>query len=67
MSPFEVGAFAIGALVFLILIGMPIGVGMLSVSLAGVALIRNETVAIRMITQVATLCAQAASAYHQTN
>jgi C4-dicarboxylate transporter DctM subunit len=53
MSPLEVGSYAIGALVVLILIGMPIGIGMLSVSLVGVALIRNETVAIRMITQVA--------------
>lgn len=53
MTPFDIGATAIGVLVVLILIGMPIGIGMLSVSLAGVALIRNETVAVRMMTQVA--------------
>lgn len=53
MTPFEIGSMAIGVLVVLILIGMPIGIGMLSVSLAGVALIRNETVAVRMMTQVA--------------
>ncbi len=53
MSPFDIGAGAIGVLVVLIVIGMPIGIGMLAVSLAAVALIRNETVAIRMMTQVA--------------
>lgn len=53
MTPFDIGAIAIGVLVLLILFGMPIGFGMLSVSLAGVALIRNETVAVRMMTQVA--------------
>ena len=53
MSPFEIGAIAIGVLVLLILIGMPIGIGMLATSFAGVALIRNETVAVRMMTQVA--------------
>lgn len=53
MTPFDIGATAIGVLVVLILIGMPIGIGMLSVSLAGVAFIRNETVAVRMMTQVA--------------
>lgn len=53
MTPYDIGAIAIGVLVVLILIGMPIGIGMLSVSLAGVALIRNETVAVRMMTQVA--------------
>ena len=53
MTPFDIGAVAIVALVVLILIGMPIGIGMLSVSFAGVALIRNETVAVRMMTQVA--------------
>lgn len=53
MTPFDIGAVAIGALVVLILIGMPIGVGMLAVSFAGVAFIRNDTVAIRMMTQVA--------------
>ena len=53
MTPFDIGAVAIGALVVLILIGMPIGVGMLAVSFAGVAFIRNDTVAVRMMTQVA--------------
>ena len=53
MSPFEIGAIAIGALVVLILIGMPIGIGMLATSFVGVAFIRNETVATRMMTQVA--------------
>ncbi len=53
MTPFEVGAIAIGVLIVLILIGMPIGVGMLATSFAGVALIRSETVAVRMMTQVA--------------
>ena len=53
MTPFDIGALAIGALVLLILIGMPIGIGMLATSFAAVALIRNETVAVRMMTQVA--------------
>ncbi|MGR3453904.1 TRAP transporter large permease [Pseudooceanicola sp.] len=53
MSPFEIGGGAILILVALILIGMPIGIGMLAVSLAGTALIRNETVALRMMAQVA--------------
>ena len=53
MTPFDIGLLAIGALILLILIGMPIGIGMLAVSLAGVAFIRNETVAVRMMTQVA--------------
>ncbi|MBP0481804.1 TRAP transporter large permease [Sagittula salina] len=53
MTPFEIGAIAITVLVVLILIGMPIGVAMLSVSLAAVVLTRNETVAVRMMTQVA--------------
>lgn len=53
MTPFDIGAIAVGVLVLLILIGMPIGIGMLSVSLVGVSLIRNETVAVRMVTQVA--------------
>jgi C4-dicarboxylate transporter, DctM subunit len=53
MTPFEIGIIAILALVLLILIGMPIGVGMLAMSFAGVAFIRNETVSVRMMTQVA--------------
>lgn len=53
MSPVEIGAYGIGALILLIFIGMPIGFGMLLVSFAGVAAIRNDTVALRMMTQVA--------------
>lgn len=53
MTPFEIGALAIVALVMLILIGMPIGVSMLAASFVGVATIRNETVAARMVAQVA--------------
>ncbi|QHQ33854.1 TRAP transporter large permease [Algicella marina] len=53
MSPFEIGSLAIAALLFLIWLGMPIGVGMLTVSFAGVSLIRNEDVALRMLGAVA--------------
>jgi C4-dicarboxylate transporter, DctM subunit len=53
MSPTEIGGFAIFALVVLIYLGMPIGVGMLAISFAGVALIRNEDVAVRMLGAVA--------------
>ena len=53
MSPVEIGALGIAALVFLIFVGMPIGFGMLLVSFAGVALIRNETIAMRMMASVA--------------
>jgi C4-dicarboxylate transporter, DctM subunit len=53
MSPVEVGSLAIGALVVLIYLGMPIGVGMLAVSFAGVSMIRNEDVALRMLGAVA--------------
>lgn len=53
MTPIEVGTYAIGALILFIYIGMPIGIGMLVVSFAGVALIRNEVVATRMIGAVA--------------
>lgn len=53
MSPFEIGGTAICALIVLIFIGMPIGVGMLAVSFLGVLAIRNDTVAIRMMAQVA--------------
>jgi tripartite ATP-independent transporter DctM subunit len=49
VSPVEIGSLAIGALVLLIYLGMPIGVGMLAVSLAGVSFIRNEDVAVRML------------------
>lgn len=53
MTPFEIGAIAIAVLIVLILVGMPIGLGMLATSFVGVALIRNDTVAVRMMTQVA--------------
>lgn len=53
MSPVEIGGYAILALVVLIYLGMPIGVAMLAVSFAGVALIRNEDVALRMLGAVA--------------
>ncbi|MBS0124469.1 TRAP transporter large permease [Thetidibacter halocola] len=53
MTPLEIGIYAIFALLVLIAIGLPIGIGMLSVSFAGVALIRNDTVATRMMAQVA--------------
>jgi len=53
MSPVEVGSLAIAGLIFLIYIGMPIGIGMLAVSFVGVAAIRNDTVAMRMIGAVA--------------
>ncbi len=42
MSPLEIGALAIAALLLLILIGMHIGVAMLTVSLVAVATIRND-------------------------
>jgi len=53
MSPVEVGSYALVALIALIMIGMPIGIGMLAVSFAGVAFIRNDIVAVRMMAQVA--------------
>lgn len=53
MSPVEIGTLAIAALITLIAIGLPIGIGMLAVSFAGVALIRNDTVAVRMMAQAA--------------
>lgn len=53
MTGLEIGLVGIGALIVLIYIGMPIGVGMLAVSFFGVAMIRNETVAVRMAAQVA--------------
>jgi len=53
VSPVEIGAGAIALLVVLIFIGMPIGVSMLGVSFLGVALIRGDVVALRMIGQVA--------------
>ncbi|MEC9342744.1 MAG: TRAP transporter large permease [Pseudomonadota bacterium] len=53
MSPLEIGMGAISILVILIYFGMSIGLAMLAVSFAGVALIRNDIVAVRMIGQVA--------------
>ncbi|NNE87673.1 MAG: TRAP transporter large permease subunit [Silicimonas sp.] len=53
MSPLEIGIFGIGGLIFLIYIGLPIAISMLVVSFAGVAMIRNEAVATRMIGAVA--------------
>lgn len=53
MSSIEIGWFAIAALLGLILVGMPIGLGMLVVSFVGVYFIRNEAVAVRMIGAVA--------------
>ncbi|WP_323766870.1 TRAP transporter large permease [Antarctobacter sp.] len=53
MTPIEIGTYAIGALILLIYIGLPIGIGMLLVSFAGVALMRNDVVATRMIGAVA--------------
>ncbi len=53
MTPLDIGIVAVIALLVLILIGMQIGVAMLAVSLAAVAAIRNETVALRMIGSVA--------------
>ncbi|WP_163264169.1 TRAP transporter large permease [Chelativorans alearense] len=53
MTGIEIGAACIAILVILIALGMPIGVGMVVVSFAGVFFIRNETVAMRMIGSVA--------------
>jgi C4-dicarboxylate transporter, DctM subunit len=53
MTGIEIGILAIVILLVLIYLGMPIGVAMLVVSFGGVALIRNEGVAIRMAGAVA--------------
>jgi tripartite ATP-independent transporter DctM subunit len=53
MSPIEIGSVAILGLLVLIYIGVPIGIGMLIVSLIAVGEIRNYTVAVRMIGAVA--------------
>lgn len=53
MSPLDIGFLGIGSLIVLIYLGMPIGISMLGVSFAGVALIRSDTVAMRMIAAVA--------------
>jgi len=53
MSPLEIGSVAIVALLVLIYIGMPIGIGMLFVSFLGVAAIRGDVVSLRMLGAVA--------------
>lgn len=53
MTGIEIGALALVALIFLILIGLPIAISMLTVSFVGVMMIRNENVAMRMIGSVA--------------
>lgn len=53
MSPIEIGALATLGLLVLIYLGMPIGIGMLTVSLLGVAAIRSDVVSLRMLGQVA--------------
>ncbi|MBO0347398.1 TRAP transporter large permease [Roseibium sp. CAU 1637] len=53
MSPVEIGSLAVAALLVLIYLGMPIGVGMLAVSFFGVAALRNEVVSLRMLGAVA--------------
>ena len=49
MSPLEIGYTAVGGLVVLIYLGMPIGIAMLGVSFFGVSMIRNDIVALRML------------------
>ncbi|ETX13455.1 C4-dicarboxylate ABC transporter permease [Roseivivax halodurans JCM 10272] len=49
MSPLEIGYSAVGGLVLLIYLGMPIGIAMLGVSFVGVAMIRNDAVALNML------------------
>jgi len=53
MTGIEIGILAVVVLLVLIYLGMPIGVAMLVVSFAGVAIIRNQGVAIRMAGAVA--------------
>jgi C4-dicarboxylate transporter, DctM subunit len=53
VSGIEIGGIAIVALITLIYIGMPIAIGMLLVSFCGVALIRNDVVALSMMGAVA--------------
>jgi len=53
MSPFEIGLLAIAGLLLLIYLGMPIGIGMLTVSFLGVAAIRSDTISFRMLGAVA--------------
>ncbi len=53
MTGIEIGIACVAALILLISLGMPIGIGMIVVSFAGVTFIRNETVAMRMMGAVA--------------
>jgi C4-dicarboxylate transporter DctM subunit len=53
MSPIEIGALATLGLLVLIYLGMPIGIGMLTVSFLGVPAIRGDVVSLRMMGQVA--------------
>jgi len=53
MTGVEIGVAGVFALIVLIYLGMPIGIGMLVVSFAGVTAIRNEGVAFRMVGGVA--------------
>lgn len=53
MTGIEIGVAAIAVLLLLIVLGMPIGVAMMVASFGGVAFIRNETVALRMLGSVA--------------
>lgn len=53
MTGIEIGVAAIAVLLLLIILGMPIGVAMMVASFGGVALIRNDTVALRMLGSVA--------------
>lgn len=53
MSPIDIGWISIGALIVLIVVGMPIGVSMLVTSFVSVMFIRSDMVAIRMLGQVA--------------
>ena len=49
MSALEVGSYAVVALLVLIYVGLPIGIGMLIVSFFGIMMIRNDAVAMRML------------------
>lgn len=53
MTGVEIGAIALAVMLVLIMIGLPIATAMLLVSFAGVSLIRNDAVAMRMIGSVA--------------
>ncbi len=53
MSPIEVGSYAVVALLVLIYLGLPIGIGMLTVSFGGIMMIRGDAVAMRMLGAVA--------------